>query len=398
MKILFLTHRYPYPPESGDRIRSFHFIKHLSARHEIHLMSICFGKAPDKEELRPLENFCRTVEVFPVNYWKNIMRCAPFIFSDVPLTVQLFFSKELNRRLKERLERERFDLIYIYSSQMATAVMEARGTAKVMDFIDVDSEKWQEYADRSGHLKKWVYAREARCLRRFELDVERRCRASVLVSENEAALFRRLAPDAKIHAIGNGVDTDPHGSGAPANNDKDSIIFTGVMDYFPNVDGVQWFANEILPLVARKRPEAEFIIIGKNPAPAVRKLAGKSARVKVTGYVPDIKKYLSSAAVAVAPLRIARGIQNKVLEAMAAGVPVVATTPASEGIDARPGADLLIADDAREFSSHVIRLLEDAEFRAQLANSALERVREHYSWDSMAKKMEALMVRAAGTD
>lgn len=395
MKILFLTHRFPYPPDRGDRIRSFNFIKHLSARHEIHLMSVCFGKTPGDEDRNALEKFSSTVEVFPINYRGNMIKSIPFLLSDIPLTTLLFQSEDMKKRLKERLERERFDLIYIYSSSMAPYVMGVRDAAKIMDFIDVDSEKWNEYAflSRAGLLKKWVYKREARCLRKFELAVERRCQASVFASENEAAIFRRFAPYSNVFAIGNGVGTDfylPERSPA----EKERIVFTGMMDYYPNIDAVQWFAGEVLPLVARKRPEAEFLVVGNNPPAAVRRLARGPSRVTVTGHVPDVKEYLSSARVAVVPLRIARGIQNKVLEAMAAGVPVVATPAAAKGVDAKPGVDFLVAGGAEEFSSHVIRLLEDDRLRTQMAASAIGRVRERYNWEGKAVELESLMARA----
>ena len=395
MRILFLTHRVPYPPDRGDRIRSFNFIKHLSIKHEIDLMSVSFEIFSSAEVKKNLERLCRSVNIFSISYKKNIIKAIPFLFTKIPLTISMFYSDELHVSLRERLRYEKYDLIYIYSSSMAQYVNKVYDTPKVMDFIDVDSEKWNDYAQRAWGIKKWIYKREARFLRNFEISIERHCQASVLVSPAEVSLFKSFAPDAELlYNIPNGVDLPKEQkhifSGGKENN---RIVFVGVMDYFPNIDAVKWFAREIFPYILKKKPEAEFFIVGKNPSREVKELTKEINNIHVTGYVSDIMEYLTKAKVAVIPLKIARGIQNKVLEAMAAGVPVVATSAAIEGIDVVIGHNILVADNAKDFSSNILELMENNKLSQKIATNAVNLIKEKYAWESKVQDLEELMTK-----
>ena len=391
MKILFLTHRVPYPPDRGDCIRSFNFIKYLSRKHEIHLMSVCFGEMPKPEIKQALEQFCRTVGIFPIDYKKNMIKSVPYFLTKIPLTVPMFFSKNLKAEVQQRLKYEKFDLIYIFSSSMAPYVMEIENVPKVIDFIDVDSEKWYGYASQSGGIKGWVYRREGKYLRKLESRIEKVCQAGILVSHQEVSLFKSFRPGAKVFSIGNGVELPNFQKERLNNNDNDRIVFVGVMDYLPNVDAVKYFVREIFPRVIKKRPKAEFFVVGKNPTREVRNLESEAANVHVTGYVPDVGKYLSEAKVAVIPLRIARGIQNKILEAMASGVPVVATTAALEGIESNPDHDLLVADNVDDFALKTVSLLEDKELNQRIARNARNLVERKYKWESKVQELENLL-------
>ncbi|NTU41852.1 MAG: TIGR03087 family PEP-CTERM/XrtA system glycosyltransferase [Nitrospirales bacterium] len=396
MKILFLSHRVPFPPDRGDRIRSFNFIKALSVRHEIHLMSLSFEKDSDSSAREILRKYCTSVEIFPVSYALNSMKSAFYLFSDTPLTVPLFHSGEMRKRVSQRLAREIFDLVFIYSSSMAPYAIDADNLPRIMDFIDVDSEKWLEYSKRSGWPMNWVYSREARCLRKFEVDIEKKCEASLFVSEDEASLFKTISRDARSISIGNGVDLSDSSEWMPRNERKDNIVFVGVMDYYPNVDGVIWFAQEVFPRIRERRPAAMLYIVGKNPSAAVKRLHDEQKGMTVTGYVSDVKSYLMKAGVSVIPLRIARGIQNKVLEAMASGVPVVSTANAMEGIGADNGVDFLMADNAEDFAQKTLQLMENNELAERIACNAFRFVSERFSWQKKANELDALMHSVAG--
>ena len=394
MRILFLTHRVPYPPDRGDCIRSFNFIKHLSKRHEIDLMSVSFEKNPSTEVKKNLEKFCRNVNIFPINYKKNIIKAIPFLFTKIPLTIPIFHSGDLLASLKKSLSHNKYDLIYIYSSSMAQYVDKVYNIPKIMDFIDVDSEKWNDYAQRAWGIKRWIYNREAKHLRDYEKIIERSCQASVLVSPAEVSLFKSFVPDAKAYNIPNGVDLPKareHIFSSSKENNR--IVFVGVMDYFPNIDAVKWFVNEIFLHILKKKPGAEFLIVGKNPSLEVTELRKETNNIHITGYVPDIMEYLAKAKVVAIPLRIARGIQNKVLEAMAAGIPVVATSAAVEGIDVVPGHNILVADNAKDFSSNILELMENNELSQKIATNAVNLIKEKYAWESKVQDLENLMSR-----
>jgi sugar transferase (PEP-CTERM/EpsH1 system associated) len=256
---------------------------------------------------------------------------------------------------------------------------------RIVDFIDLDSDKWGQYADTAGQPMRWVYRRESRLLARAETAIAARSSASLFVSEAEADLFRRRPGVAAehVHAIGNGVDLDyfdgsrayenPYPPGGPV------LVFTGMMDYRANVDAVLWFSDMILPEIRARHPDARFAIVGAKPDEKVRRLAERPG-VIVTGRVEDVRPYVAHAAVAVAPLRIARGIQNKVLEAMAMARPVVASAEAFEGIDAEPGTDLAVAENGN-FADLVRRLLDDPAEAAALGSRGRRRLSGHYTWE-----------------
>jgi sugar transferase (PEP-CTERM/EpsH1 system associated) len=278
--------------------------------------------------------------------------------------------------------------VLVFSSAMAQYADPYRGARRVVDFVDVDSDKWRQYAEKKSFPMSWLYNYEARQLLRYERQVARDYDASLFVSAPEAELFRQLAPESsrKIGHFSNGVDTDyfsPHEAHAdPYAPGERALVFTGAMDYWPNVDAVQWFCDEVFPSLRERFPGLMFYIVGSRPAPAVQALAQRPG-VKVTGTVPDVRPYIAHAAVAVAPLRIARGIQNKVLEAMAMATPVVVSPQALEGIDAVPGSELVLAEDAAAFADAVGALLAGRESAAAaIGQAARAKVQRQYSWSS----------------
>jgi sugar transferase (PEP-CTERM/EpsH1 system associated) len=253
-----------------------------------------------------------------------------------------------------------------------------------MDFIDVDSQKWLDYAATSRPLMKMAYRREANRLRAFEKKVASLCNLSVFAAEREAALFREIAPLSLIKVVQNGVDTEGYGADAYR---KNKIVFVGAMDYLPNIDAMLYFTRKIFPLIQGDIPDIELFIIGSNPSPKIKTLE-RLRNVRVTGYVKDVKPYLSDAAASVVPLRIARGVQNKILEAMAHGVPVIATTAALDGIEARPGTDVLVGDDPQSFAKSTVAVLKNRHLRQRLAANAMALVRKKYAWESRLTVLE----------
>ena len=403
--LLYLTHRIPYPPNKGDKIRSFNILKHLSQHFRVHLGS--FVDDPGDWRYRDdLEPYCESLFLRPLHPRRARLASLTGLITGEPLTVPYYRDRRMARWVWEQLGNGMQHAL-VFSSAMAQYLPRNRGPQlhTVVDFVDVDSDKWRQYALGHRFPMNGVYRREARTLLDFERRIAAQVNASVFVSEQEALLFRELAPAsaARIHAIDNGVDTDyfspqreypdPYPAGTR------NLVFTGAMDYWANVDAVSFFADEVFPAIRREIPEARFMIVGARPAPAVMRLAEKPG-VTVTGAVRDVRPYLAHAHAAVAPLRIARGVQNKVLEAMAMGRPVVATPQALDGLRACDGMDWLVAESAAELAALSLRVLRMPD-TALLGAHARGCVSRHYSWaehmDRLIQLLEARQrVRADG--
>jgi polysaccharide biosynthesis protein PslH len=401
LKVLYLCHRVPYPPDKGDKIRAFHQIQALARHNRVHLLTLADGAVPDLTALREL---CERVEVFPVHRPAAYLRSALGVFRPRPLTLAFFESAELRRRVEELAARERFDVIVAYSSSMAPYVEPFAGVPAVLDMVDVDSAKWEQYARFARPLLRPVYALEARRLRAYEASLAERFAKIVLATGNERSLYESFAPGARAVAIPNGVDSDYFHPLDLPKAEKPLLVFTGQMDYFANVDGVTFFAREIFPRLRRRFADLEMVIVGRSPVPAVRAL-GELPGISVTGAVGDVRPFLARSWVFVAPLRIAQGVQNKVLEAMAMDVPVVCSDRVLAGLSEggfQHGRDLLAAplsegtaDGAESFASCVATLLEDAETRARLAASARQRLAVSYRWSTNLDRFEEILAAAA---
>jgi sugar transferase (PEP-CTERM/EpsH1 system associated) len=317
---------------------------------------------------------------------------ATGLLTAAPLSVARFFHPALSRWVGRVLSDVRPDIVLVYSSAMAQYVVGRipPATRLVVDFVDADAEKWRAYAASAPPVLREVYRREFRRLVVFERRALAAAQAGVLISETERRLLAGFLPQgaSKLHVIPNGVDVDYFASAA-GGGDGRSIVFCGRMDYPPNIDGAQWFAREILPRVRRLRPEAVFRIVGAAPVAQVRALAGL-AGVEVTGTVPDVRPYLAAAGVVVAPLRIARGIQNKVLEAMASARPLIATPQALDGVDATAGRDVLVGADAETFADAVTMVLDGRQFGG-LGTNGREFVLRHHQWSAQTRAMEQLL-------
>lgn len=394
MNILFLCHRIPYPPDKGDKVRSFHELRHLAERHKVAL--VCFVDEPaDLAHVDTLRGWCDSVEVVMRSGRAARLVGLRGLLDGRSISVAAFDSRRLRRAVESRIGNA--DVVTAYSSAMAQYVSRAAGVPRLMDFVDADSEKWRLYAARHAWPASWIYTREAEHVGRFEEAVARDWEHSVFVSEREAEVVRARAPGRPITVLGNGVDlsffTPNEGPEDPTRGRR--IVFTGAMDYFPNVDGVRHFCEQVLPRVQAAVPGARFAIVGRNPTPAVRRLASR-AGVEVTGTVPDVRPYLRGAAVAVAPLRVARGAQNKTLEAMASGLPVVCSTAVADGLGVGEPHGVHVADDPGEFARHVVALLDDPERRKAAGLRARAHVEKHHRWEDLGAGLEALLMALAG--
>jgi polysaccharide biosynthesis protein PslH len=389
---LFLAHRIPFPPDRGDKIRSWHLLKHLAALGPVHLACFADDEA-DAAHLPALREALggrlgeAHVEVRRTGKAAAAVRA---LASGKPVSLTLFDSAPLRRFVEAKLASPEVGCVFAFSGQMAQFVPERPRQRFVMDFVDMDSAKFAAYAEAGGPLAP-VHRRESRRLFDFERQVAARADVSLFVSEAEAALFRSRAglPGADIRALQNGVDLDfydPAAAGAAGDVEAAHplIVFTGQMDYAPNIEAVEWFAGQVLPAI----PGATFAIVGRHPAPAVRRLA--SERVIVTGAVADVRSWLTAADVVAAPLLTARGVQNKVLEAMAMGRPVVATPAAFEGIEAQPGRDLIVADGAEAMAGAISALLADTAIAAEVGHAARLRMEQVYRWEARLAGLASL--------
>lgn len=398
LNVLYLCHRIPYPPDKGDKIRAFHQIRFLARRNRVHLLTLADGAVPD---LGPLQELCERVEVFPVHRPAAYLRAALGALRPRPLTLSFFDSAELRRRVEELAAEESFDVIVAYSSSMAPYVEPFTGVPAVLDMVDVDSAKWEQYSRFARPLLRPVYALEARRLRAYEASLAERFERIVLATANELGLYESFAPGARAVAVPNGVDFDYFQPLDLPKAEKPLLVFTGQMDYFANVDGVTYFAREVFPRLRQRFPEAELVIVGRSPVPSVRAL-GELPGISVTGAVGDVRPFLARAWAFVAPLRIAQGVQNKVLEAMAMNVPVVCSERVLAGLAEggfRHDRDLLAADcssgNAESFASCVAALLESAETRARLAEGARRRLALGYRWSTNLDRFEEIVATAA---
>jgi len=404
MKLLFLAHRIPYPPNKGDKIRSYHELRALSERgHEIHLMAF----ADDLRDLNyqvELAKWCASVQIIPLRKMIAKMRALACLLTARPLSLGYFGVRKMKQLVKRALDEIEFDAIFVYSSSMAQYVPDEWRSRTVVDLVDVDSEKWRDYARRSTALKSGIYNVEAERLRNYEYKVVSGFAHSILTTDREAALLDKLdefTRRARLRTITNGVDLDyfqaaenvvTNYSKLRWNNPR--LVFTGAMDYFANAEGVEWFSKEVFPLIRQQESRAEFYIVGNNPGAEVKAL-GRLEGVTVTGFVEDIRPYLEGATACVIPLRVARGVQNKMLEAMATGRAVVASPEAAAGLRVKAQDHLLVAGTANEFAEAVIRVIRDDSLRNRLSWNARRFVEIEHDWHPLLQKLVEL-VESAG--
>jgi sugar transferase (PEP-CTERM/EpsH1 system associated) len=391
--MLFVSHRMPYPPDRGEKIRGWNLVQHLARKYRLYLGCLIDDPA-DWQHVPRLDALCADFAAFGIDKRRQKLRALLRFRPGRPLMLDYYHHPGLGRWVRETLAREAIDIIYIYSTAMAPYVLHAEGPRRILDMQDIDSEKWTQYARQSRWPMRLVWAREGRTLLAYERMAAMACERTLFVSEQECRRFGELAPEARgrIDWLEQGVDLERFSPAAALDNPYPDaaprLVFTGNMDYWPNADAAVFFAREVMPLLGGRDPAPHFVIVGANPAPEVLALAALPG-VQVTGRVPDVRPYVAHAAVSVAPLRVARGIQNKVLEAMALGRPVVASPQAFEGVRAVAGQDLLVGDGAAAIARLVADVLDGA--HPGLGAAGRRAVERGYAWAGTLAKLDGFL-------
>ena len=393
--LLFLTQRLPYPPIKGEKIRPLQILKYLVQRYDVHLG--CFiDEVSDARHVDTICPMCRSIHVAPLKQKVAKLTCLRGFLTGEPLSVSFFRDPTLMSWVRDVVQTIRPSVIFVNSGNMASYVLDLPKRERwICDLADVDSEKWRAYADTTTGPMRLVYRREWRKVGALERRITDGFDVVSFVSEAEASLFARLIPDcaARIRGVSSGVDHryfDPASAHAPLFDPKlPTYVFTGTMDYPPNVDAVAWFATEILPMIRRTVPAAQFYIVGTCPNATVKRLVQLKG-VFVAGRVRDVRPYVAHATAVVAPMRIARGIQNKVLEAMSMGRPVGLTSGALEGIEAVPGEDVILANSVEEIAAACCRLATSA-FGVAIGAAARARIVRDYDWSARLRRFDDLL-------
>ncbi len=397
-EILFLAHRTPYPPDRGDKIRSWNILKRLAKIAPVHVAAL-LDPDDQTDDLEALRDVATSLTLVPCAK-SRLGGVLVGLMTGRSASVAALRSPAFQAKVDALIAAHPIRAIYAYSGQMAQFVRPGDAPRFVMDFVDMDSAKFESFAAQGKGPMAWANRMEAGRLFRFEQSVAERADVSLFVSDAEAALFRArtgLGAD-RVRALDNGIDIEHYHPVTPAEARAAAkfgttgalIVFTGQMDYRPNMDAVTAFATETLPLIQARHHDASFAIVGRAPTPEVQALA-RLPGVIVTGAVPDTRDWLAAADVVVAPLKLARGIQNKVLEAMSMAKPVVASSPAAEGIDAAAGTELLVADGAQAEAEAVLSLIDNPEGALALGKAARARMEARYSWESTLADLPRLI-------
>jgi sugar transferase (PEP-CTERM/EpsH1 system associated) len=381
MRILFLAHRLPYPPNKGDKVRSFWELQQLSDRHEVDLF--CFYDDPNDERFLPaLRNWCREVYAERISPWRSRFRCLAALLLGKPFTPAYFHSRTMAQQVRQALASRKYDIIFVFSSSMAPYVERSTSRARILDMVDVDSEKWEQFAAWQSWPISWIWRCEAERLAKLEGQLLEQFQTTLLCTAAEAGLLRDRVPSAPIQVLENFIDTgyfDPAKVSVSPEIEalRPYVIFTGSMDYFPNVDAVRHFYDNTFNLLKLRAPSLKFVIAGRNPTGAVLHLA-KDPRVIVTGSVADVRPYLKGAIAAVAPMRVARGVQNKILEAMAMGLPVLASCKSSAALPHALTSHLITEDNPDQMADYLVDILRDGPTApvARIREAILEFVRD----------------------
>ncbi|MBD1390533.1 TIGR03087 family PEP-CTERM/XrtA system glycosyltransferase [Neiella sp. HB171785] len=392
--LLYLCHRIPYPPNKGDKIRSFNQLAYLSKEFDVYLG--CFVDEPsDMAYTKKLSQYVKGMYVLPLNKRHATFRGVLKMGRKQPITLPYYFDPKMAQWVNNTIANFAIRDVLVYCSSMAQYVdsPQYQKLNRVIDFVDLDSDKWRQYSKNKNFPMSWVYNREFRTLLAYEQQLTEQFDASVFISSNEVELFCELSgisSHSRVHAISNGVDLDYFDPAkvAPMSSSENTptVVFTGAMDYWANVDAVRWFVKHVWPYVTKQVKQAKLLIVGSNPSDKIRELDA-FANIEVTGRVDDIRSYIQTGWVSIAPMRIARGIQNKVLEAMAMEVPVVATSLAMEGLTTTQGCNLTIEDNEQLFANAVVARLK----QRKTAPENRQWVIKNYRWEEQLHHLKDLL-------
>ncbi len=390
MKILYLSLRFPYPPFSGDKIRTYNILKHLSYKHSISFVS--FMLSPDeKNHINKLQEFCKEVEIVEFSKLKAYSNCIIRSYSGEPFQISYWYSPEMQKKVDNLMEKDGFDLVHVQFFRMAQYIKKYTDRRKILDSGD---SFWLNLSRRSKLDRGIVWPLlklEASKVRIYETEIAKWFDQVTMVSPLDMQCLLSNDSNLPISVVPMGVDLDYFQPGSKS--DDLNLLFTGTIRYFPNKDAILYFYNEIFPLIKESVPNVKFYVVGNSPPKNIQNLAS-NGDIVVTGRVEDVRPYFDNSAVFVCPLRSGSGMQAKILEAMAMGVPVVTTSMGVTAFDAFIDKDIMVADDPKLFANKVIKLLKDRELRQNIALNARHLVEEKYGWSSIVERFDKIYENA----
>lgn len=400
MNILIIAQRCPFPPNKGEKIRTFHHLKFLKEQGHQVFLAAPFELQSELADFATLKDqYCQAVVYAKLGH--KLLRMLTGLITGKALSVANFYHKALQSKIDNLLENNNFDVVYCSASSVAEYVFNSKVFTKldkkprlIMDFMDVDSDKWTQYYSQSAWPLSLIYKREAKLIANFEKKIATSFDHCILITQAEIDLFHHIhGANFPIEAIENGLDTESFFPPLlPREIKHPKLLFAGVMDYAPNIDAVMWFISQVWPSVIAKWPQATFCIAGMNPVDKIKKLSDLKG-VEITGFVDDIKPYFDNANIFVAPFRLARGVQNKVLQAFASGLPVIATSMGAEGVKCADNQDIMIANTPDDYMHYLNVLISNQAKYGELSHNALTLIQDHYAWDSVLKPLQALITQ-----
>ncbi len=400
MDILFLCHRIPFPADKGDKIVTNNILRYFSARYRVHLATFIDDPADEKHR-DVVGQMCASSWIGSISKATKVKRALLGLIRGEPLTASIYADEALKKWISETVKKHGIRHILVYSSGAArslqSAIVDDPNNRLVVDFCDVDSHKWQQYARTHRPPMKWIYAREAKKLVAYDRALAMKSRAAIVCTKSEVAAFSELAPEVtdRLKVVHLGMDRNffsvDASRASPFKADTLPIVFTGHMGYWPNIDAVQWFVSDVLPKIRQRVPAAQFWIVGTDPSPAVQALAKDD--VFVTGRVPDVRPYLQHARLVVAPNRIGRGIANKALEAMSMAKPLIVSPQIAMGLEqANADEDYLVAANAAAMAELAVRVLMQPDVGDAIGANARARIEKDYDWDRNLSRTEASLL------
>ncbi|MFX0203138.1 MAG: TIGR03087 family PEP-CTERM/XrtA system glycosyltransferase [Candidatus Hodarchaeota archaeon] len=387
---MFLCQRVPYPPDRGDRITTWNFIRHLSKSYDIYLFCLT-SETKNLKSVVPLTRCCKSLDIYYKSSWRSAFDSLLYLlFTQKPLSIGYYYLEKIKSGIEKLISEKKIELIYAYSSNMFSHVYHLKHIKIIYHYADVDSEKWRKMATCGNFFMRLIYCLEYKRLRKWELLCQESGVCSVFATEQEKELFRSIGARGKLVTIKNGVDANYFRKGEDPQKEN-AIVFTGVMNYLPNVEAVLCFYREVYPLLKIAMPNVKFYVVGSNPSKKITKLAANDRNCFVTGYVDDVRVFMRKAKCFIAPIKVAQGMQNKILEALAMEVPVVAYANIAAPLGLGESQGVVVVDNPEEMTQAILRLLQSSELIAQLGKAGRKAMLEKYQWNKQLQILDNLV-------
>ena len=386
MKILFIANRFPYPPFRGDKLKIYNLCKRLSVNHEIHLITFTEQKS-DLQYLDELKPIFKRMEIIHLPKIQSLFHSAIGLLGRLPLQVQYFKSAKFKKQLEKLLKEESYDAIHVQHIRMAQYALPYKNKFRILDLPDAFSLYWQRRKEiLRSFISRMIDQVESARVIRYEKFVLNQFNLNLVCSQEDLEFLKENHHVSNIDLLPNGVDTNQFKPGQHSYEHASTLLFTGNMDYDPNVDAVLYFTQEIFPIILKKFPKVKFVIAGQRPIDQVKAL-DNGDNVLVTGFIPDLADTYNSASVVVAPLRFGAGTQNKVLEAMSMGIPVVCSNIGFKGLGIQDGEGAFMRIQANDFANQVMALLENEDLRRSTGLKGIEVIQKSFTWETISQKL-----------